>query len=58
MEKKKYIQPEMQIEVLETEVMMLSASLNDTEVDTDSDQLALDRNQRRGKWGNLWAVED
>ena len=58
MEKKKYIQPEMQIEVLESEVLMFSGSLNDTEVDTDIDQLAIDRYQRRGKWGNLWYNED
>lgn len=58
MDKKTYIKPEMMVEVLETEVLMFSGSLNDTVVDTDSEQLAIGRGNRRGKWGNLWYVEE
>ena len=58
MDKKTYIKPEMMIEVLESEVLMFSGSLKDTEVDTDIDQLSIGRGNRRGKWGDLWYVED
>lgn len=57
MDKKTYIKPEMMIEVLESEVLMFSGSLNDTEVDTETDQLSIGRGNRRGKWGDLWYVE-
>ena len=54
MEKKDYIKPEMQVEVLEAEVLMLS--LSGETVDTDTDQLSNSyRPGRRGEWGNLWA---
>ena len=54
MEKKEYIKPEMQVELLETEVLMLA--LSGETVDTDTDQLSnSDRPGRRGQWGNLWA---
>ena len=58
MDKKTYIKPEMMIEVLESEVLMFSGSLNDNPVDTETDQLAIGRGNRRGKWGNLWYEED
>ena len=58
MDKKTYIKPEMMIEVLESEVLMFSGSLSDTEVDTETDQLSIGRGNRRGKWGDLWYVED
>ena len=55
MEKKEYIKPEMQVEVLETEELMLPASLQDGFVN-DTDQLSNSyRPGRRGQWGNLWA---
>lgn len=56
MEKKTYIKPEMMIEVLNTEVLMLAISGD--EVNTDTDQLSIGRGNRRGKWGNLWYTED
>ena len=57
MDKKTYIKPEMEVEVLESEVLMFSGSLNDNPVDTETDQLAIGRGGRRGKWGNLWYEE-
>ena len=57
MEKKKYIAPEMEVIEFETECLMLA--LSETEVDTEADQLS-NRYQpnRRGKWGDLWYVEE
>ena len=57
MEKKKYIVPEMEVIEFETECLMLA--LSETEVDTETDQLS-NRYQpnRRGKWGDLWYVEE
>ena len=49
--KKTYIAPEMEITEMESQVLMFSSSLNDDEVNTDTDQQAGDR---RGTWGNLW----
>ena len=57
MEKKEYIKPEIQVEVLQSEVLMLS--LSGEEVDTELDQLSNSyRPDRRGKWGDLWYVEE
>ena len=56
MEKKTYIKPEMMIEVLNTEVLMLAISGD--EVNTEEEQLSIGRGSRRGKWGDLWYVED
>ena len=53
----------MEVAELAVETPMLTASepsigFNpDIEVDTDTDQLSIGRT-RRGKWGNLWYVED
>ena len=59
MDKKTYIKPEMEVEVLESEVLMFSGSLNDNLVDTETDQLSNSyQPNRRGKWGNLWYVEE
>ena len=55
MNKKKYIKPEMQVEELNSEVLMFSGSLNDGEVDTEQDQLSTGR---RGTWGDLWYKEE
>lgn len=55
MDKKKYIKPEMEVEELQTEVLMFSGSLNDGEVDTEQDQLSAGR---RGTWGDLWYKEE
>lgn len=55
--KKEYIKPEMMVEVLETEVLMLALSCE--EVNSETDQLSNSyRPNRRGKWGDLWYVED
>ena len=57
MNKKEYIKPEMAVEVLEAETLMLPTS--DATVDTDTDQLSNSyRGGRRGQWGNLWYTED
>ena len=54
MNKKEYIKPEIQVEVLQSEVLMLS--LSGDEIDTEQDQLSNSyRPGRRGEWGNLWA---
>lgn len=55
MEKKEYIKPEIEvIEIESVEMMAGSLVFNDKEVDTGS-QLS---NDRRGKWGNLWADDE
>ena len=57
MNKKEYIKPEIQVEVLEAETLMLTMS--DGTVDTDTDQLSNSyRPGRRGQWGNLWYTEE
>ena len=57
MEKKEYIKPEIQVEVLETvEIIATSIPIVDGE---GEDQLSNSyRPNRRGKWGNLWYTED
>lgn len=56
MEKKTYIKPE--IEVIETELTeMLAMSFFEEEVETETDQLVIVY-KRRGKWGDLWYVEE
>ena len=55
MEKKEYNKPEIKVEEFQSEVLMFSGSLNDREVDTETDQLANGyRPNRRGQWGDLW----
>lgn len=53
MEKKEYIAPEMLIEVLETESLMLTASAG-YEVDTTDEGFDQRAGGRRGSWGNFW----
>ena len=59
MEKKTYIRPETEVMDMAVETPMLTASLgfNDTEVETEKDQLSIGRGNRRGKWGDLWYVD-
>lgn len=47
--KKEYIKPEMEETLIESEVLMLSASNGPAD---DSEVLS---NGRRGTWGNLWS---
>lgn len=56
MEKKKYIAPEMEVIEFETECLMLA--LSQTEVDTEQQLSNSYRPGRRGKWGDLWYVEE
>lgn len=42
---------------VETAMLTASFGFNDTAVDTDTDQLSTGRSNRRGKWGDLWYVE-
>ena len=66
MNKNIYIKPEMEVAELATETLMLTASElglgvnNDKFVNTEDEggQLSIGRGNRRGKWGNLWYVED
>jgi len=56
MEKKTYIKPE--IEVIDIELTeMLAMSFFEEEVETETDQLVIVY-KRRGKWGDLWYVEE
>lgn len=56
MNKKEYIKPEMQVEVLEAEVLMLSLSGDTLDTSEPGNQLSNSyRPGRRGEWGNLWA---
>ena len=50
--KKEYIKPELMVEELDTEVLMLALSGEEAE-----EQLSIGRNNRRGTWGNLWYTE-
>lgn len=56
MEKKRYIAPEMEVIEFETECLMLA--LSETEVDTDQQLSNRYQPNRRGKWGDLWYVEE
>lgn len=56
MEKKKYIAPEMEVIEFETECLMLA--LSQTKVDTENQLSNSYRPGRRGKWGDLWYVEE
>ena len=57
MEKKEYIKPEIQVEVLET-VEIIATSIPFVEGE-GGDQLSNSyRPDRRGKWGDLWYVEE
>jgi len=57
MNKKAYIKPELMVEELSTEPLMLTASAN-YEVDTTADGFEQRGNGRRGSWGNLWGGEE
>lgn len=52
MDKNKYIAPEIIVEELDTEVLMLTAS--QVEVDTLEEGFIQRGGGRRGTWGNLW----
>ena len=61
MEKKTYIKPEIELEELELESLMLTDSFifSDDEVDSETEQLVvIYKPGRRGKWGDLWYVEE
>ena len=61
MEKKTYIKPEVELEELELESLMLTDSFifSDDEVDSETEQLVvIYKPGRRGKWGDLWYVEE
>ena len=59
MEKKTYIKPETEVMEMAVETPMLTASLGfkDDEVNTEEDQLSIGRGSRRGKWGDLWYID-
>ena len=57
MNKKAYIKPELMVEELSTESLMLTASAN-YEVDTTADDFEQRGAGRRGSWGNLWGGEE
>ena len=62
MEKKSYIKPEVEVMELAVESSMLTGSVQifDEEVDTEEvEQLVvIYKPNRRGKWGDLWYVEE
>ncbi|MBQ4083800.1 MAG: hypothetical protein IJC77_06035 [Bacteroidaceae bacterium] len=51
MNKKAYIKPELMVEELATESLMLVASMSLNEEGGEEQSLT---NGRRGSWGNLW----
>ncbi|MBQ2968782.1 MAG: hypothetical protein IJE15_00130 [Bacteroidaceae bacterium] len=53
MNKKAYIKPELMVEELATEPLMLTASAG-YGVDTTSGDFTQRGDGRRGSWGNLW----
>ena len=64
MEKKTYIKPEMEVAELSVSSMLAASApslgFGDSNITVDTengDQLSIGRT-RRGKWGNLWYVED
>lgn len=56
MAKMTYIKPTTEVVNIET-VEMLAMSFFEEEVDTEQDQLVIVY-KRRGKWGDLWYVEE
>ncbi len=54
--KKTYIAPEVEITEMESQVLMFSGSLREDGGIEES--LSTGRNERRGRWGNLWESED
>ena len=59
MEKKIYIKPEMTVEELAIETLMLTGSLVFNEEGGNEESLSNSyRPNRRGKWGNLWAQDE
>ena len=53
MNKKAYIKPELMVEELSTESLMLTASAN-YNVDTTAEDFEQRGAGRRGSWGDLW----
>ena len=58
MDKKTYIRPEMAIEELVIETPMLTGSFDIKDEGGIEESLSTGRGNRRGKWGDLWYVED
>ena len=59
MEKKIYIKPEMTVEELAIETLMLTGSLVFNEEGGNEESLSNSyRPNRRGKWGNLWYTDE
>ena len=59
MEKKKYIKPEIEVIELAAETLMLTGSLLFNEEGGKEESLSNSyRPGRRGKWGDLWYVEE
>ncbi len=61
MEKKSYIKPEIEVMELELESLMLTDSFifSEDDVDSEKEQLVIIyKPGRRGKWGDLWYVEE
>ena len=59
MEKKIYIKPEMTVEELAIETLMLTGSLVFNEEGGNEESLSNSyRPNRRGKWGKLWYTDE
>ena len=59
MDKKKYIKPEIVVEEVEFETLMLTDSLVFNEEGGKEESLSNSyRPNRRGTWGDLWYVEE
>ena len=62
MKKKSYIKPEVEVMELAVESPMLTGSVlifDEEEVDSETEQLVvIYKPNRRGKWGDLWYVEE
>lgn len=58
MEKKKYIKPEIEVMELAVEALMLTGSLVFNEEGGNEESLSNSYRPRRGKWGDLWYVEE
>lgn len=62
MKNKSYIKPEIEVMELAVESPMLTGSVlifDEEEVDSETEQLVvIYKPNRRGKWGDLWYVEE
>ena len=55
MEKKEYIKPEVEVIDLEPSQVLATSSIEVKPGESGADQLS---NDRRGKWGDLWADDE